>query len=201
MTNKTLKIFIKNPQLGNVKTRLAKSVGSKEALNIYKKLLIYTKSVSLGVKANREVWYSSLIEEFDIWDTNQFIKKLQSGANLGDRMAMAIQESFKNNKGEKVVLIGSDCAEITTKVIEKAFTMLDENEVVIGTANDGGYYLIGMKNYYPELFTEIEWSTTSVLNQTLSKIKKDGLSYVLLEALNDVDTLEDWNKVKERIKE
>ena len=196
MKSKTLKIFIKNTQLGKVKTRLAASIGDDEALKVYKKLLNYTRIMTSKVDSQKEVWYSNFIQEKDDWNTLFCAKKIQKGEDLGIRMKNAFGDSFEMNKDEKVILIGSDCAELTSEIIEKAFEELEKHDVVIGPAKDGGYYLIGMNSYYPKLFTNIEWSTSSVFKKTMSTIQENELSYFLLKELNDVDTIEDWNSVK-----
>ncbi len=199
LSNKTVKVFIKNPKKGVVKTRLAVSVGEDQALSIYKKLLAYTKDLILELEAQKEVWYSKFIDNNDDWDLKNFAKKLQSGADLGERMKNALKESFDEDPKQLVILIGSDCAELTQKVIEEAFEELRENDLVIGPAEDGGYYLIGMSKYIPGIFDGIEWSTENVLSQTLAKAKNEHASVFLLKKLNDVDTIEDWERVKGRL--
>ncbi len=187
-------VFVKNPILGTVKTRLAQTVGAERALEIYLKLLDITKNVMLGIKADKEVWMSRRIDENDLWDNSGIVKRVQQGDGLGDRMSNAFKHALKEKKYDKVVVIGSDCPEITSETIDLAFEMLDEKEVVFGPASDGGYYLIGMKDYYPELFEGIEWSVSSVLENSIKKLKKMETSFALLEELSDVDTYKDWER-------
>ncbi|MBO6522617.1 MAG: TIGR04282 family arsenosugar biosynthesis glycosyltransferase [Balneolaceae bacterium] len=198
MPSKTIKIFVKNPEKGAVKTRLAVSVGQEKALFVYEKLLGYTKNLVLDVEAQKEVWYSKFVDHNDQWSEGFFIKKLQSGSNLGERMKQAFKESFSESAKQKVVLIGSDCAELTTEIIDQAFEKLRVIDLVIGPAEDGGYYLIGMSKFIPEIFDGIDWSTESVLSQTFTKARNSYAKVSLLPKLNDVDTIEDWEKVKER---
>ncbi len=193
---RTIKIFIKNPQKGRVKTRLAASVGDEQALLIYKELLNYTRKIVTHSSAAKEVWYSEFVDLEDNWNARVFKKKLQEGIDLGARMKNAFRDSYKNKKPESVVLIGSDCAELTEGIISRAFESLRGSDLVFGPAKDGGYYLVGMSKYIPEIFDEIAWSTERVLNQTLLKVKLLNHSFVLLPELNDVDTIEDWEKVK-----
>ncbi len=195
----TLKIFVKNPELGKVKTRLASKVGEEQALEIYKQLLCYTNKLVSSVDTIREVWYSECLNENDLWDNEVFEKKVQIGDNLGTRMKVAFQESYLKNEHAKVVLIGSDCAELEESHINEAFNKLRTNELVIGPARDGGYYLIGMSKFIPEIFDEINWSTSRVLEQTLARAKEGQISYHLLEALNDVDEFEDWERIKHKL--
>ncbi len=198
-TERTVKIFVKNPERGAVKTRLAASVGQDRALLIYKKLLGYTRNLMLDVKAQKEVWYSRFVDDKDEWNGDHFAKKLQSGGDLGERMKHAFKESFIESPKQSVVLIGSDCAELTSEILEQAFKKLRENDLVIGPAEDGGYYLIGMSKYIPGIFDGIDWSTENVITQTLDKAKQENADFSLLVELNDVDTVEDWERVKERL--
>lgn len=185
-----LLIFVKNPVAGKVKTRLAATLGDQKALDIYIELLKITKDVTLLVQAERHVWYSSKIDKDDIWDPDQFSKYLQMGDSLGERMLRAFENAF-NDGAKKVIIIGSDCPGITTEHIEKAYRLLNDSNVVIGPSADGGYFLLGMNRYLPELFSGIDWSTSKVLEQTKKILDQVGMSYAELEQLNDIDTAED----------
>ncbi|RNC84384.1 MAG: glycosyltransferase [Balneola sp.] len=192
-------LFVKNPEFGKVKTRLAKTIGKEKALDVYQSLIRYTKKIAEPLSVEKEVWYSNFIENKDIWDEAGFQKRLQRGNDLGNRMSFALSQSVTNGGSKRVVIIGSDCAELDTDTIESAFDLLEKYSLVVGPAKDGGYYLIGMNQFYPELFEEIEWSTENVLEQTLSKAKTAEISYFLLKELNDVDTKEDWVLVKDKL--
>lgn len=108
------------------------------------------------------------------------------GADLGERMSNAFEIVLGNDSG-KAVIIGSDCPEMSTEVLEEAFRALDASDVVLGPATDGGYYLLGMRRFVPELFRDKQWSTPSVLTDTLSDAQRLGLSVRLLPALSDLD--------------
>lgn len=192
-----LLVFIKNPQLGRVKTRLAESIGEEAALAVYLKLLHYTRTISEKVDAERFVYYADFIDWLDQWSENHFNKKLQTGENLGERMANAFQFVFPKSK--KAIIIGSDCAELDESIIQKAYEALDHNDVVIGPAKDGGYYLLGMNRYFPELFQDISWSTTQVFPETVKRIEENGLSYALLDTLSDIDYENDWVRFKDKL--
>jgi rSAM/selenodomain-associated transferase 1 len=184
---KQLIIFIKNPEKGKVKTRLAKSIGDEKALQVYHDLLDNCRVECLKVDAERYLYYSSFIDENDNWTSNSFHKKLQKGEGLGVRMSNAFEEAPSG----KTIVIGSDCYELNASIIEEAFQALEKNQVVVGPANDGGYYLLGMNGFYPELFQNIDWSTERVFDQTKKKIKGLGLDCEILQELVDLDTLED----------
>lgn len=187
MYRSALIIFVKNPEKGKVKTRLAKTVGDEKALKVYYELLRITKSVADPLSVNKQVWYSRFVDEDDLWSKGNFEKHLQKGKNLGQRMLYAFQQAFESGH-EKVVIIGSDCASLGTEIIEKAFGMLDDQDVVIGPARDGGYYLLGMSELVTEVFENKSWSTSSVLESTVKQIEKMNLSYHLLPTLSDIDT-------------
>ena len=182
-------IFVKNPVLGKVKTRLAAGIGEKKALEVYLHLLEITKNVALKSDCTRNVFYSDEIEN-DGWDKDSFNKFEQEGDSLGDRMNNAFEQVFALG-AKKAVIIGSDCPELSADIIEKAFEILNEKDVVIGPAKDGGYYLIGMKKLYPVLFEGKKWSTASVLQETINDIIEKDLSYSLLPELSDLDNLDD----------
>ncbi len=194
--DRVLLVFQKNPVPGNVKTRLAASVGDERALQIYKKLIQHTKKVIEPVSATKQIWYSSIIETDDDWDYAKYQKFKQEGAGLGERMLYSFKCAFEDPLFNKVVIIGTDCVEITKDLIEKAFLSLESYDFVIGPANDGGYYLLGMNSFNPEIFNGVEWSTDTVLSSTLNKIKDGNRSVFLLPTLSDIDTLDDWNKAK-----
>jgi len=183
-------IFIRNPELGKVKTRLAKTVGDEKALQIYNLLLDHTHKVVKGVNADKAVFYSDYINSEDVWKNDGFAQWMQNGKDLGEKMSNAFLEAF-NMGYKRVVIIGSDCFELSENIIENAFTILSENEAVLGPAKDGGYYLLGMKNFYPSLFQNKKWSTESVLKDTLLDFSNLNVSFKLLPTLSDIDEEKD----------
>lgn len=193
-----LLIFVKNPVKGRVKTRLAESIGDQRALEVYRQLLKITKRETIEVSAEKQVWYSSDTVDGDIWDAPDYSKYRQEGRNLGERMQYAFKENFKNGC-RKAVIIGSDCPYITTDIIHRAFAGLDEHDLVVGPSEDGGYYLLGMKKYRPDLFRDKPWGSSFVLEQTMSDARKQGLETEQLPVLNDIDTLQDLQAVAKDI--
>ncbi|NER18197.1 DUF2064 domain-containing protein [Spongiivirga citrea] len=183
-----LLIFTRNPELGKVKTRLAKTIGNEAALNIYKFLLEHTKKVTQTIEVDKQVHYSVKIRENDIWDAATYNKRLQKGEDLGKRMAKAFQDAF-NEGYNKVVIIGSDLYDLSTQDISEAFDRLDTNQVVIGPATDGGYYLLGLTTMIPEIFEDKAWGTSTVFNDTLANVQDK--KYLLLNPKNDVDVYDD----------
>ena len=181
-------IFARNPELGKCKTRLAKVIGNEAALEIYKYLLNHTAEISEKIKADKFVFYSDDIKKEDLWNKDIFRKKLQYGTDLGARMENAFTELFQLNY-EKVIIIGSDLLDLNTKHVDDAFQLLETNELVIGPAKDGGYYLLGMKNLHLDVFKNKDWGTSTVFKETIKDIQNSN--YALMEELNDIDTFED----------
>lgn len=183
-----LLIFTRNPQLGKCKTRLAAKVGDQAALDIYKFLLDHTVTITKNLNAAKQVWYTEEIWEDDIWDSTIFDKRLQRGDHLGIRMANAFQEGFASGY-EKIIIIGSDMYDLGQPDLQEAFSLLTDNDFVIGPAQDGGYYLLGMKIFNPELFKNKAWGENTVLKDTLNDLKNK--KFYILKERNDVDHYED----------
>lgn len=192
MSNRALITFVKNPERGKVKTRLAKTLGDDQALKIYKALLDHTRNICTRVEATRYLYYSNYIDREDKWPNENFQKALQPNGDLGERMATAFQEVL--HKHDKAIIIGSDCASLDSAIIEEAFDLLYQNDLVLGPALDGGYYLLGMCEWFPTLFTDIPWSTEEVANITRQRIAEKGNSWAEVATLSDIDYAEDWKK-------
>ena len=182
-------VFCKNPLLGQVKTRLAKTLGDEAALAIYLKLVNHTQNVVKDLDVDVAVYYSNYIDTEDSW-SNKYIKKLQRGKDLGEKMFNAISEGLDMGYSS-VCLVGTDIYELTPGIISQAFEKLKKTDVVIGPAQDGGYYLIGMSQPNAPIFDISQWSTPNVLDETLQLVQRQNLSYTLLETLNDIDEEED----------
>ena len=188
-------IFAKNLQYGQVKTRLAATVGNDAAFTIYRQLVQHTVSITLDLPVDRIVYYSSWIATQDEWSDNIYKKELQSGPDLGARMHQAFAECFERGY-EYLVMIGTDCLELNSAIIINAFEVLSNNDVVIGPAKDGGYYLIALKAMHAAYFENISWSTEKVLEQTLEICNSLKHRYFLLPELSDIDTQRDYNQAE-----
>ena len=183
-----LLIFTRNPEPGKVKTRIAKEIGEEKALEIYKFLLKKTLSVTKYLRVKKEVCYSEEIKENDIWPGEIFRKSLQKGKDLGERMENAFEKGFQDGF-QKIIIIGSDLYDLEKADLELAFQKLEKNDFVIGPAEDGGYYLVGMKSFFPKVFRKKSWGTSSVLKDTLDDLKEHKIAF--LEERNDVDNFDD----------
>lgn len=189
-----LLIFVKNAVKGKVKTRIAATLGDETALAIYQHLLRHTVRNTQIPSLRKFVYYAEYLEYEDIFSNEQYEKQIQIGDDLGARMQAAFTHAFLNGN-ERVAIIGSDCLEITTEIIENAFEQLDHNDVVIGPALDGGYYLLATKTIHSGLFENINWSTDQVLAQTLNICRRHELSVAQLQVLSDIDTEEDLKRL------
>ncbi len=186
-------IFTRNPELGKCKTRLAKTIGDKAALEVYLFLLRHTQKITQNLRVEKRVYYSEDVWVDDIWKDGNYTKKLQQGNDLGQRMQNAFQTGF-DDRFEKIIVIGSDMYELSEADLNKAFDALDDSDYVIGPAHDGGYYLLGMKKMNTKLFKNKAWGTESVLQATLIDLKNDQIT--LLEERNDVDLYEDIKDIE-----
>lgn len=196
MTKKAIIVFVKNPEPGKVKTRLAKDIGDAAAVDVYKKLLQHTHDVILPVDADKFVFYAEKIKRLDLWKTNSFFKQLQQGNDLGERMHHAFSFLFEL-RYEQVLIIGSDCPQLSSNHLNKAFDLLETHDVCIGPVDDGGYYLLGLRAVHAPFFTNKTWSTDTVFKSTMKDAAKAGLNVALTEQLRDVDTVTDWEELRQ----
>lgn len=186
-------VFTRNPELGKVKTRLAKTLGDQAALDIYSFLLAHTEAILRPLNCDKAVYYSVKVRTNDIWDEQIYQKHQQYGEDLGLRMLQAFQKAFDQNY-DKVIIVGSDLYDLTAKHIEEAFQQLDQHDVVFGPAQDGGYYLLGMKSLYSPVFKNKSWGEDRVLEDSLNDLKNQ--SVYQLEMLNDIDVFEDMKHIE-----
>jgi rSAM/selenodomain-associated transferase 1 len=194
---KTLLIFAKNLIHGEVKTRLASTVGHDKAMTVYEQLIAHTIETTKHLPVDKTVFYSKRIELEDAWDNKIYEKNIQTGNDLGDKMKNAFATVF-GNRNKKLVIIGTDCPDLNASVIMNAYVYLEDHDIVIGPASDGGYYLLGMKKLHPRLFEKIDWSTEKVLAQTLKICESSNLSTFLLPELSDIDDENDLKKYMNR---
>jgi hypothetical protein len=179
-------IFVRNPILGKVKTRLAKTIGDEKALIVYQLLLNHTHKCTVELPCRKFVYYADAIDEYDLWNSPGYTKRIQQGNDLGDRMKNAFKDLFDQGF-KKVGIIGSDCLQLNPDLISAALASLDEYDVVIGPATDGGYYFLGMRFLIPELFQDKNWSTSTVYKETIEEVNKLKLRSHLLVTLCDID--------------
>ncbi len=200
--NNTLIVFAKLPEPGKVKTRLARDLGDEKAAEIYSDIASDIISrVSKSSKYETFIYYDppEKKNQIALWlkdcanmDSGHLFP--QKGDKLGDRISGAFERVFSSGN-KRVVIIGTDCTDVSTNMIEETFLELRDFDAVLGPAQDGGYYLLGLKQFVPELFQDIDWSTELVLEQTISRLDNLGLNYKPLETLRDLDNLNDLNNL------
>ncbi|ARK09933.1 TIGR04282 family arsenosugar biosynthesis glycosyltransferase [Fibrella sp. ES10-3-2-2] len=191
MATHHLIIFVKNPIPGTVKTRIARSVGNDKATEVYRHLVHYTQQITRYGPWEKTVYYADFINPNDGW--SGYGKALQAGQDLGERMANAFRDRFAAG-AEKVVIIGSDCLTLTEEHLFTAFQALDQADVVVGPAIDGGYYLLGMKRFHQALFDDMPWSQPELRLLTEQAALQQGLTFERLEELTDIDEWSDYEQ-------
>src|SRR5215211_5961046 len=192
MQRQKLIVFVKAPRPGSVKTRLAQSLGAQAACEAYR-FLVDRVLVQLTSLANVELCFSpdDALDEIKPWLQTNWVAAAQGAGTLGDRLTRAFRNAFADGC-TSVVAIGSDCPEVTTLDLIEAWNSLETQDVVVGPASDGGYWLIGLNAPSDGIFETIDWSTARVFEQTMQWIRANGKSYHLLRELSDVDTEDDW---------
>jgi uncharacterized protein len=173
-------LFVKKPVEGKVKTRLGATIGHKDAVAVYYKLLTKVEQIITPLKQEVFVYSDEYFEGF----FGSYKWFLQEGADLGEKMYQAFEEVFALGF-EKVSIIGSDCFELTTKIIEESFCK--STSTVLGPSYDGGYYLLSLTQNDQEIFKTINWSTEKVRSQTIKQLELLSFSYTLLPVLTDID--------------
>lgn len=185
-------MFVRAPRPGAVKTRLAETLGATAACDAYR-VLVETLLNELSEVADVELRFTpdDASAEIKPWLRKSWQMRPQGQGSLGRRLQTAFAETLSRG-AQRVAIIGSDCPSVTSRDIEEAWSALETNDVVIGPARDGGYWLIGLRQPQPTLFDGIAWSTETVLRETLHRAEVVGLRVKFLRELSDVDTEADW---------
>ena len=183
MISPRLSIFARLPVPGKVKTRLIPALGEEGAARLYARLLALTVEVARESGLDFELRVTGgEIGAFQGLFGDDVPVVDQGDGDLGARMARVQAPAL---------LIGSDCPGITAPLLRAAAGALEDRRVVLGPANDGGYYLIGYREPVPFLFEDMEWSTPKVLPETLARLAARGHGPAILPELADIDTAED----------
>ena len=187
MSKELVIVFVKNIKLGKVKTRLAKTIGDQGAFEVYSNLVKVTEMATKDLSVDKRIYFSDATVD-TIWKNDY--KRIQHGVDLGERMKNAFKKGFEDGY-ERIILIGSDLPDIKANHINKGLEALKQNEVSFGPAEDGGYYLIGLSKMHNFVFDNKPWSKTHLLEETLSELKENGVTFTTLVTLNDIDTYDD----------
>ncbi|QQS71498.1 MAG: TIGR04282 family arsenosugar biosynthesis glycosyltransferase [Flavobacteriales bacterium] len=173
--------------MGKVKTRLAATLGKERALVIYKRLLQHTIEEGAKLGVDRQAWYSDDIPPNEPCAVLGYSVHQQIGADLGERMQRAFDNGFVNGHGP-IIIIGTDLPQLSEALLREALKALGTHDAVIGPANDGGYYLLGLRKPCAELFQGKTWSTDTVFKRTTEDLERLGRTWEALPELIDIDT-------------
>jgi rSAM/selenodomain-associated transferase 1 len=183
-------IFIKNPDLGRVKKRLAKTLGDEIALAVYEQMLAHTQQITKALSVDKFLYYDREAVTNDAWPDDLYQKRLQSGATMATRIDTAFNELF-NAGYEHVIIIGSDCIDLDERIIRLAFRQLDHFDTVLGPTKDGGSYLLGTSHYMPDVYKVSGWGTPTLSAILLKTIQQNKKTCFLLSELSSITTVED----------
>ncbi len=175
-------VMARYPEKGKVKSRLAKTIGEERALHIYEALLSHTIHVVEAAEIRFEIHWSGNPQSDTLLPSG--VQQVQG--DLGQRMWNAVKKF-----DQPVIIVGTDCPDLSALTLKQAGIFLKEKEVVFGPSEDGGYYLIGLRSPRKAFFENIEWSTSSVLEKSIEICTQEGLTFGLLPKLKDIDEEED----------
>jgi rSAM/selenodomain-associated transferase 1 len=202
LMKKSLIIFAREPLPGQVKTRLATSIGDKAAAEEYESMLQEVLKSSRRL-SNVEIvvyWACDVPSLLRLAETYHCTSRRQCEGDLGQRMQTAFEEMFSG--GSLICcIIGSDTPDLPLAYIREAYRQLETGltDVIFGPSSDGGYYLLGLRKVWPHLFTNIPWSSAAVLALSLTAANNAGAKTALLPEWHDIDTIEDLQAYQERI--
>ena len=194
-----LGMFAKFWEPGKVKTRLAESIGPNKSSLVYKSFIecLLSRFGRAADRCSLVVWPRERQNEFEgLAESDGWLVEEQSQGDLGSRMAAYFENALA--RSNKVVLIGSDSPNLPASAICAAFDQLESKRVVLGPSEDGGYYLIGMTSNI-DIFSDIQWSTSLVLQQTIGILNRLSVEYSLLPEWYDIDHDSDLARLKREI--
>jgi len=194
-----LLVFLKYPEPGKVKTRLAAEVGPEKSASLYREWIgIVLRNVQPIRETVRVVGYfdGAAADQFSEWDgsVDQWLE--QPAGDLGIRLAAGF--AWGHRHGRTVFAIGTDCLDLTGEHITSALELLRGNDVVFGPTTDGGYYLVGTSRNIPGFFEQVRWSSPHTFADHLAQTRRLGARAALLPQLADIDTAADWQAYEAR---
>jgi rSAM/selenodomain-associated transferase 1 len=198
---KELIVFAREPLPGEVKTRLGVAIGDNAAAELYESMLLdVLKTTRQLSDVNTVVFWDCKKNSLPLMaERYRCSSRRQIPGDLGQRMQGAFEEMFADDC-ELCCIIGSDAPDLPLSYILQAYQLLEttHTDIVLGPSTDGGYYLLGLRQVWPQLFANIPWSTPDVLEQSLAAAQGLGLTVSLLPEWQDIDTLEDLLAFQER---
>lgn len=194
-------LFVKSPATGRVKTRLAAEIGQEAAVGLYKCFVEDLLATVEKFGGDFVLCFHPPEAKSDLlqWLGEQYSYTPQAGNGLGERLKNAFADAFEQGFS-KVVAIGSDSPDLPEDYLRQAFERLESHDAVIGPSSDGGYYLIGFSevSFVADAFDDIAWSTSTVCDQTRTRLKTLELNFHLLPLWHDVDTRSDLKSLAAR---
>jgi len=194
LNDKCILFFVRNPERGEVKIRLAATLGENVARDLYRCFMLDMLSTleSTGFPFVICYYPEDALDDLKGIVGEGYAFQRQYGEDLGERMNNGMADSFEQGF-DRAILIGSDIPDLPVALIQESFAVLQTYDSVIGPAFDGGYYLIGFQrsSFLPEAFQGIEWGTGTVLTRTRAVLRDNKRTAYLLPPLRDIDTLED----------
>ncbi len=188
--NGTLIMFTRFPQPGQTKTRLAPRLGHERAANLHRVLVEHTLATVQAAAAVMglvlEIHHTGNQAEMAAWLGTHMNYRPQVAGDLGGRMATALELA-----AGPTVLVGTDCPDLSVGILAAAFAVLKEQDVVLGPATDGGYYLVGAREQAPDIFARVTWGSDQVLAQTRNKLTTAKMTWAEVATLSDIDRPED----------
>lgn len=187
-------LFVKAPEKGTVKSRLAREMDGDFVLRLYESMVLDTIDMLKTTRVPFRICYTPPDAGGAVkgWLGPEYEYEPQTGDDLGERMELAFSRIFAEGVDE-ALLIGSDIPELTREVIHEAFASLATHDAVVGPANDGGYYLIGFRKntFSPGIFHDMFWSAPSVFRETMGRLRAASLSVHVAPECIDADTKDD----------
>ncbi len=197
-----LAVFARAPELGKVKTRLSPPLTPQQALSLHRALiedtLAHLGKLDLPSVEKHVLLSKELIEPGDLDVPDGWQVGVQSNGDLGERMSHLFETSLAGG-ASGVVILGSDSPTVPLELVEDAFTHLASGHVVLGPADDGGYYLLGCDRFYADIFAGVDWGSERVLDQTLAILERLGVASTTLVPWYDIDRGDDLNRLRQEI--
>lgn len=194
MSKQHLIILGKYPKEGNVKTRLGEKIGHPKAVKFYKQCAekIFSQIEKIQNQVTPYFYYGNKEDKEAIakWVSQKFMLMEPQSNDIEEHLLNAFTDRF-NDCAQKVVSIATDVPKLSVKIIEEAFKVLDEYDVVIGPDHKNGFYLFGIKKMYPLVFQYQYKNKNNMVNEEIGRLKILGLKYFILPVMMDIDTHED----------
>lgn len=186
----SLILFTRFPEPGQTKTRLEPSLGPTGAADLHRALVLHAMATAESARSNvnfrLEIHHTGEQAPMRNWLGENHVYRPQSDGDLGARMLASLERA-----SSPAVLMGTDCPGISTETLAKAFQILEQKQVVLGPAADGGYYLVGMQQPRSDIFRDMPWGSDRILGLTRDRLQESGVTWGETETLIDIDRPED----------